>query len=131
MGATSIQDAKGTSGWAFRCDTLLMLIAAVLISSTKVADRNAGLKDLILILKHNRGKPSLEILGNKAYLALCETLFQCMRDERASLLRDDAQQLGRADVIGSRRSSARDEPPMLQTRDANLEELVEVRGRDA
>jgi ataxia telangiectasia mutated family protein len=68
-----------------------MLIAAVLISSTKVADRNAGLKDLIHILKHNRGKPSLEILGNKAYLALCETLFQCMRDERAALLRSKSK----------------------------------------
>ncbi|KAF2678581.1 hypothetical protein K458DRAFT_394860 [Lentithecium fluviatile CBS 122367] len=73
MGATSIQDAK------------------VLISSTKVIDRNAGLKDLIHILKHNRGKPSLETLGNKAYLALCETLFQCMRDERAALLRSKSK----------------------------------------
>ncbi|KAF2466182.1 uncharacterized protein BDR25DRAFT_345757 [Lindgomyces ingoldianus] len=69
MGATNIQDAK------------------VLISSTRVIDRTNGLKDLIHILKHNRGKPSLENLGNKAYLALCETLFQCMRDERSSWLR--------------------------------------------
>ncbi|KAF2259280.1 hypothetical protein CC78DRAFT_621172 [Lojkania enalia] len=68
MGATSIQDAK------------------VLISSTKVVDRTTGLKDLIHILKHNRGKSSLENLGNKTYLALCETLFQCIRDERASWL---------------------------------------------
>ena len=76
-----------------------MLIAAVLISSTKVADRNAGLKDLILILKHNRGKPSLEILGNKAYLALCETLFQCMRDERASLLRSKSKTAPRPSAL--------------------------------
>jgi ataxia telangiectasia mutated family protein len=70
---------------------MLVLIAAVLIASTKVADRNAGLKDLVHILKHNRGKPSLEILGNKAYLALCETLFQCMRDERSTLLRSKSK----------------------------------------
>ncbi|KAF1996760.1 hypothetical protein P154DRAFT_622966 [Amniculicola lignicola CBS 123094] len=69
MGATNIQDAK------------------VLISSTKVVDRSTGLKDLIHILKHNHGKPSLEGLTNKAYLSLCETLFQCVRDERASWLR--------------------------------------------
>jgi ataxia telangiectasia mutated family protein len=50
-------------------------------------DRSTGLKDLIHILKHNRGKPSLEALGNKAYLALCDTLFQCLRDERSSFLR--------------------------------------------
>jgi ataxia telangiectasia mutated family protein len=53
-----------------------------------VADRTTGLKDLVHILKHNRGKPSLEALGNKAYLALCETLFQCLRDERSSFLRN-------------------------------------------
>lgn len=54
-------------------------------------DRTTGLKDLIHILKHNRGKPSLEALGNKAYLALCETLFQCLRDERASFVRNKAR----------------------------------------
>lgn len=54
-------------------------------------DRTTGLKDLIHILKHNRGKPSLEALGNKAYLALCETLFQCLRDERASFVRNRAR----------------------------------------
>tara|TARA_R110002003_G_scaffold3266_3_gene25033 strand:- start:8300 stop:9730 length:1431 start_codon:yes stop_codon:yes gene_type:complete len=43
------------------------------------------------ILKHNRGKPSLEALGNKAYLALCETLFQCLRDERAAFLRSKSR----------------------------------------
>jgi ataxia telangiectasia mutated family protein len=58
-----------------------------LIQSSKIPDRTSGLKDLIHILKHNRGKPSLETLGNKAYLALCETLFQCLRDERSSFLR--------------------------------------------
>lgn len=56
-----------------------------------MTDRNAGLKDLIHILKHNRGKPALEILGNKASLALCETLFQCMRDERLSFLRSKSK----------------------------------------
>lgn len=45
------------------------------------------MKDLIHILKHNRGKPSLEALGNKAYLALCDTLFLCLRDERSSFLK--------------------------------------------
>ena len=54
-------------------------------------DRTAGLKDLIHILKHNRGKPSLDALGNKAYLALCETLFQTLRDERSSFLRSKAR----------------------------------------
>jgi ataxia telangiectasia mutated family protein len=49
------------------------------------------LKDLVHILKHNRGKPSLEALGNKAYLALCETLFQCLRDERSSFLRSKSK----------------------------------------
>lgn len=68
MGATNIQDAK------------------ILVQSTLVKDRIAGLKDLVHILKHNRGKPSLEALGNKAYLALCETLFQCLRDERSHFL---------------------------------------------
>jgi ataxia telangiectasia mutated family protein len=37
-------------------------------------------------LKHNHGKASLETITNKAYLALCETLFQCLRDERSSYL---------------------------------------------
>jgi ataxia telangiectasia mutated family protein len=46
------------------------------------------LKDLIHILKHNRGKPSLEALGNKAYLALCDTVFQCLRDERSAHLKN-------------------------------------------
>jgi ataxia telangiectasia mutated family protein len=68
-----------------------VLIQAVLISSTKVADRNTGLKDLIHILQHNRGKPTLEILGNKAYLALCETLLQCMSDERRTFLKSKAR----------------------------------------
>ncbi|KAL1605036.1 Serine/threonine-protein kinase tel1 [Paraconiothyrium brasiliense] len=66
MGVTSIQDAK------------------VLIATTKVKERGAGLKDLIHILKHNHGKASLETITNKAYLALCETLFQCLRDERSA-----------------------------------------------
>ncbi|KAF2646142.1 hypothetical protein P280DRAFT_439907 [Massarina eburnea CBS 473.64] len=69
MGPTNIQDAK------------------ILISSSKVTERSAGLKDLVHILQHNRGRPSLEVLGNKAYLALCETLLQCLRDERATFLR--------------------------------------------
>lgn len=49
-----------------------------------MVDRSTGLKDLIHILKHNRGKPSLEALGNKAYLALCDTLFQCLRKQRSA-----------------------------------------------
>lgn len=56
----------------------------VLIESSRVVDRTSGLKDLIHILKHNRGKPSLEALGNKSYLALCETLFQCLHDGRTA-----------------------------------------------
>ena len=51
-----------------------------------MADRCTGLKDLVHIVKHNRGKPSLEALGNKAYLSLCEALFQCLRDERSHFL---------------------------------------------
>ncbi|KAF2848137.1 hypothetical protein T440DRAFT_556925 [Plenodomus tracheiphilus IPT5] len=69
MGATNIQDAK------------------ILVQSSRVTDRSTGLKDLVHILKHNRGKPSLEALGNKAYLALCESLFQCLRDERSHYMR--------------------------------------------
>jgi len=48
--------------------------------------RTEGVKDLIHILKHNRGKPSLEALGNKAYLALCDALFQLLRNERSTWL---------------------------------------------
>ena len=59
----------------------------VLIQSSLVNDRTTGLKDLVHILRHNRGKPSLEALGNKAYLALCETLFQCLRDARSAFFK--------------------------------------------
>ncbi|KAF2112982.1 hypothetical protein BDV96DRAFT_497142 [Lophiotrema nucula] len=69
MGTTNIQEAK------------------VLIASTRLADRTRGLKDLSHIIRHNQGRSSLENLGNKAYLALCETIFQCMRDERSAWLR--------------------------------------------
>ncbi|KAH5541187.1 serine/threonine-protein kinase Tel1 [Parastagonospora nodorum] len=69
MGVTNIQDAK------------------LLIQASRQVDRANGLKDLVHILKHNRGKPTLEALGNKAYLALCDTLFQCLRDERSAFLR--------------------------------------------
>jgi ataxia telangiectasia mutated family protein len=58
----------------------------VLIQSSAQKNRAAGAKDLVHILKHNRGKPSLEALGNKAYLSLCDTLFQFLRDERSSFL---------------------------------------------
>ncbi|KAG9191370.1 serine-protein kinase ATM [Alternaria panax] len=68
MGATSIQDAK------------------LLIQASRVTDRTSGLKHLRHLLKHSHGKPSLEALGNKAYLALCETLFQCLHDGRAAFL---------------------------------------------
>lgn len=61
---------------------------AVLIQASRVNERITGLKDLIHILRHNRGKPSLEALGNKAYLALCETLFQRIHDERSNYLRN-------------------------------------------
>lgn len=84
MGATNIQDAKSQSlAWSLWqwCSPVL-----VLIQSSRVNDRTAGLKDLIHILKHNRGKPSLEALSNKSYLALCEALFQCLQDERSSFL---------------------------------------------
>jgi len=63
----------------------------VLIQSSRQLDRLAGLKDLIHILKHNRGKPTLEALGNKAYLALCDTLFQCLRDERSAWLKNKSK----------------------------------------
>ncbi|KAH7370991.1 hypothetical protein BKA66DRAFT_573171 [Pyrenochaeta sp. MPI-SDFR-AT-0127] len=73
MGATNIQDAK------------------ILIESSRVLDRTNGLKDLVRILRRNRGKPSLEALGNKAYQALCETLLKSLQDERASFLRSKAK----------------------------------------
>ncbi len=63
----------------------------MLIQSSRQNDRATGLKDLVHILKHNRGKPSLDALGNKAYLALCETLFQSLRDDRASFLRSKSR----------------------------------------
>ena len=62
-----------------------VLTVAVKIQASVVKHRSDGLKELIRILKHNRGKPSLDALGNKAYLALCETLFQCLRDELVRL----------------------------------------------
>jgi len=64
-----------------------LLTPPVLIQASRQVDRANGLKDLIHILKHNRGKPTLEALGNKAYLALCDTLFQSLRDERSAFLR--------------------------------------------
>lgn len=54
-------------------------------------DRTNGLKDLVRILKRNRGKPSLEALGSKAYQALCETLLQSLHDERTSFLRSKSK----------------------------------------
>lgn len=62
-----------------------ILTLVVLIQSSAIKTRTKGLKNLIHCLRHNRGKPGLEALGNKAYLALCETLFQCLRDERSAL----------------------------------------------
>jgi ataxia telangiectasia mutated family protein len=75
-----------------------------------VADRINGLKDLIDILKHNRGRPSLEALGNKAYLALCETLLQCLRDERAAFL--------------NKKSRAAKTPPILPLSASALRHVV-------
>ncbi|XPS92677.1 Non-specific serine/threonine protein kinase [Ascochyta lentis] len=77
---TNMQDAKSTN----------IQEAKILIQSSRAKERTEGLKNLILILKHNRGKPSLEALGNKAYLALCESLFERLRDERSSFLRGRA-----------------------------------------
>lgn len=70
---------------------LIVLTCAVLIQSSLVKTRTKGLQNLIHILRHNRGKPSLEALGNKAYLALCETLFQCLRDERSATAKSTAK----------------------------------------
>jgi ataxia telangiectasia mutated family protein len=64
-----------------------MLTSTVLIRSSKASDRGNGLKQLIRILDLNRGTPGLESLKNKSYQALCDDLFQCMRDERASFLK--------------------------------------------
>ncbi|KAJ8117825.1 hypothetical protein OPT61_g1067 [Boeremia exigua] len=64
----------------------------LLIQSPAANKRGQGLKELVNILRHNRGKPSLDALGNKTYLALCETLFQCMRDERSAILRSKSKQ---------------------------------------
>lgn len=69
----------------------IALTATGLVESTNKKNHAKGVRSLIHILKHNRGKPSLEALGNKAYLALCETLFQCLRDERSSFLRSKSQ----------------------------------------
>lgn len=54
-------------------------------------DRTNGLKELINILRYNAGKPVVEAISNKAYLALCDTLFDCMRVERDTLLRSKAK----------------------------------------
>jgi ataxia telangiectasia mutated family protein len=78
---------------------IVNLTSKVLISSSKVTDRTAGLKELINILKHNRGKATLENFGNKAYSALCDTLFQCMRDERSSYLRSKSRTAKTAAVL--------------------------------
>lgn len=72
----------------------VVLTTAVCIQSTVVKVRREGLSDLVQILKYNRGKPSLEVLGNKAYLALCETLFHCLRDERDRVLTSKAANKG-------------------------------------
>ncbi|KAF1922871.1 uncharacterized protein M421DRAFT_426490 [Didymella exigua CBS 183.55] len=82
MGATTIQDAK-------RAPTIQD--AKLLLEETNITTRRKGLDDLIHILQHNRGKPSLEALGNKAYLALCEALFQFLKDERVKVLKSTAK----------------------------------------
>lgn len=89
MSATNIQDAK--SEWLTPLTYATVLTTTVLVQSSTPKHRTEGLKDLIHILRHNRGKPSLEALGNKAYLALCETLFQCLRDERSAVMRSTAK----------------------------------------
>src|SRR5690242_13555546 len=89
MEATNIQDAKSQSPASPA--PRLVLTSAVLIQSSTISTRTKGLNNLIVILRHNRGKPSLEALGNKAYLALCETLFQCLRDERSAIMRSKAK----------------------------------------
>ena len=55
-----------------------------------------GLKDLIHILKHNRGKSDTAELSNKAYLSLCDSLFQLMRDQRSSYLRAKSKTTSKA-----------------------------------
>jgi ataxia telangiectasia mutated family protein len=65
--------------------------ATTRITSGKVLERTAGLKDLIHILKHNRGKSSLESLSNKAYNSLCETLFKCMLQEKSSWIQSKSK----------------------------------------
>lgn len=63
-------------------------LATVLISSSKVSDRASGLKDLIHILKYNRGRPEVfEDIGSKAILSLCDTLFNLMRELSSNLQR--------------------------------------------
>ncbi|KAF2204143.1 hypothetical protein GQ43DRAFT_201223 [Delitschia confertaspora ATCC 74209] len=73
MGVTSIQDAK------------------VLIQSSKSSDRTTGLKDLIHVLKHNRGNRELDKLGNREWFALCDSIFKCTEVEKAVWLRSKAK----------------------------------------
>lgn len=89
--SADINEAKGNYSRRHFSLWFLVLTPPVLISSSRVTDRSNGLKELIRILKHNRGSPSLEHLKNKAYQALCDDVFQCMRDERAAFLRSKAK----------------------------------------
>jgi ataxia telangiectasia mutated family protein len=95
MGSTTIQDAKRKQDKALTYTRLLT--TTVLIQSGSPKIRREGLEDLLHILKHNRGKP-LETLGNKAYLALCETLFQALREDRVKLLTSKAKNQNATDA---------------------------------
>lgn len=68
-----------------------VLTSPELIQSSKQNERLAGLKDLVNILRYNGGKPSLEALGNKQYAALCDALFQVLRNERSSYLKKEKE----------------------------------------
>ncbi|KAL1642017.1 Serine/threonine-protein kinase tel1 [Didymella pomorum] len=88
MGAT-IQDAKRKQSTAL--GQISVLTTKVKIQCQAAKDRKEGFDELLPILKHHRGKPELQALGNKAYLALCDTLFQALRDERPKVFSSKAK----------------------------------------
>lgn len=95
MGATSLQDAKRKPPTAL--GRLHILTTTVKIQSESAKDRKQGLDELLPILKHHRGKPELQALGNKAYLALCESLFQALKDERPKIFNSRAKDAYKAE----------------------------------
>jgi ataxia telangiectasia mutated family protein len=63
-----------------------LTLTGKLEAATSVKDNGDHLKELIEIIKYNRGRRTLETLGNKAYTALCEILFEKLDNERQVVL---------------------------------------------